>query len=288
MRTSADAVVANSALLAINASLPCRRQQPPPAAVQQLHGDPEYVERRHEVLQPVAKCLAALILCKGADQGQRSIPTAVPEPIEDAIVHSLGEEYMIDMDVTDLMHHDDDEVCGGHLGRTETQRGRLWTACGQRCVDSKNSQTTPTTTSTSSIRQLLGAADAQTAHPATSSTAPAHQTTGLRERGNDTSRSTGRSGRQNAAPRRNMRREERVTVQGPVKEHQPDGMSHRGGGGRGACGAFVVHLLFERLGLWCSGPRLREVGDVSETSHRRCSPVERDGFGEPELQCHRW
>ena len=28
--------------------------------------------------------------------------------------------------------------------------------------------------------------------------------------------------------RRNMRREERVTVQGPVKEQQPDGMSHRG------------------------------------------------------------
>ena len=25
-----------------------------------------------------------------------------------------------------------------------------------------------------------------------------------------------------------MRREERVTVQGPVKEQQPDGMSHRG------------------------------------------------------------
>ena len=25
-----------------------------------------------------------------------------------------------------------------------------------------------------------------------------------------------------------MRREERVTVQGPVKEEQPDGMSHRG------------------------------------------------------------
>ena len=32
-----------------------------------------------------------------------------------------------------------------------------------------------------------------------------------------------------------MRREERVTVQGPVKEQQPDGMSHRGGGG-GALG----------------------------------------------------
>ena len=28
-----------------------------------------------------------------------------------------------------------------------------------------------------------------------------------------------------------MRREERVTVQGLVKEQQPDGMSHRGGGG---------------------------------------------------------
>ena len=26
-----------------------------------------------------------------------------------------------------------------------------------------------------------------------------------------------------------MRREEQVTVQGPVKEQQPDGMSHRGG-----------------------------------------------------------
>ena len=38
-------------------------------------------------------------------------------------------------------------------------------------------------------------------------------------------------GHQNAATRRNMRREERVTVQGPVKEQQPDGMSHKGGGG---------------------------------------------------------
>ena len=112
---------------------------------------------------------------------------------------------------------------------TETQRGRLRTACGQRRVDIKNSQTTPATTSTSSIRQLLGAADTQTAHPATSSTAPTHQTTGLCERRNDTSKSSGRSGRQNAATQRNMRREERVTVQGPVKEQQPDGMSHGGG-----------------------------------------------------------
>ena len=57
---------------------------------------------------------------------------------------------------------------------------------------------------------------------------PNTPTTGLCERGNDTSKSTGRSGRQKAATRRNMRREERVTVQGPVKEQQPDGMSHRG------------------------------------------------------------
>ena len=54
-----------------------------------------------------------------------------------------------------------------------------------------------------------------------------------RERGNDTRRSTGRSGRQNAATRRNMRREERVTVPAPVKEQQPDGMSH--GGSERAC-----------------------------------------------------
>ena len=68
----------------------------------------------------------------------------------------------------------------GHLGltHTEPQRGRLWTACGQRRVDNKNSQTTPATTSTSSIRQPLGAADAQTAHHATFSTAPTHQILG--------------------------------------------------------------------------------------------------------------
>ena len=69
----------------------------------------------------------------------------------------------------------------------------------------------------------------------------AHQTTGLCERGNDTSKSTGRSGRQNAATRHNMRREERVTVQGPVKEQQPDGMSHRGGTG-GWTGGGGVHF----------------------------------------------
>ena len=55
---------------------------------------------------------------------------------------------------------------------------------------------------------------------------PNTPTTGLRERGDDTNKSTGRSGRQKVATRRNMRREERVTV----KEQQPDGMSHRRGG----------------------------------------------------------
>ena len=46
------------------------------------------------------------------------------------------------------------------------------------CVDTKNRQTTPATTSTSSIRQLLGAADAQTAHHATFITAPTRQLLG--------------------------------------------------------------------------------------------------------------
>ena len=72
-------------------------------------------------------------------------------------------------------------------------------------------------------------------------------TTGLRERGNDTSRSTGRSGRQNAATRRNMCREERVTVQGPVKKQRPDGMSH------GGCGRRGEERPEEGLG-GCSGP----------------------------------
>ena len=125
-------------------------------------------------------------------------------------------------------------VCGGGGGgvgltHTETKRGRLWTGLrtevwGQQ----ETAKRPPQQPAQPPIRQLMGAADAQTAHPATCSTAPAHQTTGLRERGNDTSKSTGRSGRQNAATRRNMRTEERVTVQGPVKKQQRDGMSHRG------------------------------------------------------------
>ena len=103
-------------------------------------------------------------------------------------------------------------------GRPED--GGVWTA--------KTVQRPPQQPAQPPRRQLLGAADAQTAHPATSGTAPAHQTTGLRKRGNDTSKSTGRSSRQKAATRRNMRREERGTFQGPVKKRQPDGVSHGG------------------------------------------------------------
>jgi hypothetical protein len=64
---------------------------------------------------------------------------------------------------------------GGAQKRSEAGYGRpvdrgAWTA--------KTVKTTPATTSTSSIRQLLGAAHAQTAHPAASSTAPTHQPLG--------------------------------------------------------------------------------------------------------------
>ena len=75
----------------------------------------------------------------------------------------------------------------------------------------------------------------QSNDPGNNQHSPNTPTTGLRERGNDTSKSTGRSGRQKVATRRNMRREERVTVQGPVKKQQPDGMSHRGGLGLWTC-----------------------------------------------------
>ena len=46
-------------------------------------------------------------------------------------------------------------------------------------------------------------------------------------------RSNGRSGQQKGATRRNMRREDWVTVQGPVKKQQSDGTSHGGWGGYG-------------------------------------------------------
>ena len=74
---------------------------------------------------------------------------------------------------------------GGRSGQRVEEQG-TWASRTQkhseagygRRVDSKNSQTTLTTTSTTSIRQLLGATDSQTAHHATFSTAPAHQLLG--------------------------------------------------------------------------------------------------------------
>ena len=81
------------------------------------------------------------------------------------------------------------------------------------------------------IRQLLGAADAQTAHPATSSTAPVHQRLG------SATAETTPAGAPAAATDRTQRPDATCegkngwTVQGPVKKQQPDGMSHGGGGG---------------------------------------------------------
>ena len=66
--------------------------------------------------------------------------------------------------------------------------------------------------------------------PTTTSTTPSAATTGPRCCGSDTSRNTGNRGRQNAATRRSAQREERPTVQGPVKKPQPNGISHGGGG----------------------------------------------------------
>ena len=137
---------------------------------------------------------------------------------------------------------------------------------------SKNSQTTPATTSTTSIRQLLGAADTQTAHPATFNTAPTHQTTGLRERGNNTSKSTRRIGRQKAATRCNMRREERGTVQGPVKEQQPEGMSHRGRGGSG--GGPGSHSAGRSAARWCR-PAFGRAAVPKRAVQKGWSPVPR-------------
>ena len=119
-------------------------------------------------------------------------------------------------------------------------------------------------------------------NPATTRATPSAPTTGLR--GNDANRNTGRSGRQNAATQRNMRREERVTVQGPVMQQQPDGMAHGGGGLFREDGCpFPVGAAnggqLKRYGPWTSAPegweRVREgwerVGRV-QRSHAPLPP----------------
>ena len=79
------------------------------------------------------------------------------------------------------------------------------------------------------IRQLLGAADAQNDTPRHIQHSPGTPTTGLRERGNNTSRSTDRSGPQKAATRRNMRREEREELsRAPLRNNNPT-ECHTGG-----------------------------------------------------------
>ena len=60
-----------------------------------------------------------------------------------------------------------------------------------------------------------------------------------------------------------MRREERVTVQGPVKEQQPDGMSHRlGGVGRGARALHLSFALHLSQGYRHLRPRLHTLHGV--------------------------
>ena len=70
---------------------------------------------------------------------------------------------------------------------------------------------TPARTSTAPVRQLLGSANAETT-PQGTPAAEADRT---------------------QRPDATCKREERVTVQGPVKKLEPDGMSHGGGGGCG-------------------------------------------------------
>ena len=69
---------------------------------------------------------------------------------------------------------------------------------------------------------------------ATASTTPNPPTTGPRYRGNDTTRGTGHSGRQNALMPRSTRRGERVTAQGPYRNCNPS-ECHTGGGGVHTC-----------------------------------------------------
>ena len=65
--------------------------------------------------------------------------------------------------------------------------------------------------------------------PATTGTTPVHQLLGPLECGNNTTRNTSCSDRQKTLARHSSRREERVTVQGLVKKQYLDEMSHGGG-----------------------------------------------------------
>ena len=84
---------------------------------------------------------------------------------------------------------------------------------------------------------------------------------------------TGRSGRQKAATRPNMRR---VTVQGPVKKQQPDGMSHRGDSFVGEGGMFLPRLTMATLRLGaCPSSYVNPPAPLSTERHtgREASPL---------------
>ena len=68
-----------------------------------------------------------------------------------------------------------------------------------------------------------------------------------------------------------MRREERVTVQGPVKEQQPDGMSHRG----------LCRVTGPPLGLCRNGSCTRMSGTMSviRVTCAGCTTMTRRGEG---------
>ena len=78
-----------------------------------------------------------------------------------------------------------------------------------------------------------------------------------------------------------MRREERVTVQGPVKEQQPDGMSHRGlrGSSLGVCS-----LGDGRIPSRAGGYYTRGVGSIP--ANRFCLPQNFHSTAFPTLSYH--
>ena len=100
------------------------------------------------------------------------------------------------------------------------------------------------------------------AHPATSSTAPAHQLLG------SANAETTPAGAPAAAADRTQRRDatcegKTVTVQGPVKEQQPDGMSHRG----------LPRAYGPVQNVTCEGCVLPWACALPSMSHGICAPI---------------
>ena len=76
-----------------------------------------------------------------------------------------------------------------------------------------------------------------------------------------------------------MRREERVTVQGPVKEQQPDGMSHRGDwGGGGGCRLSARAPCQLVAGKGCRSPCLHHTVPDQNTAKGVTSPHPGEGW----------